>query len=65
MPSLAGMQVTLYRTRQLISASILYRGKLLKGVNEVINKIGVDRFTMEDERYLAEICKVLGLALQN
>lgn len=65
MPSLAGMQVTLYRTRQLVSASILYRGKLLKGVNEVINKIGVDRFTMEDERYLAEICKVLGLALQN
>ena len=59
------MQVTLSWTRQLISAAILYKGKLLKGVTEVINKIGLDRLTKEDERYLAEICKVLGLAFQN
>jgi len=59
------MQVTLSWTRELISAAILCKGKLLKGVTEVINKIGLDRLTNEDERYLAEICKVLGLAFQN
>jgi type II secretory ATPase GspE/PulE/Tfp pilus assembly ATPase PilB-like protein len=58
-------QASGYRTRQLLSAPILYKGKLLKGVIEVINKIGLDRFTKEDERYLDEICKVLGLAFQN
>jgi hypothetical protein len=59
------MQVTLYRTRQLISAPILYKGKLRKSMTEVINKISLDRFTREDGRYLAEICKVLGPVLQN
>jgi type II secretory ATPase GspE/PulE/Tfp pilus assembly ATPase PilB-like protein len=58
-------QASGYRTRQLLSGPMLYKGKYLKGVVEVINKRGADRFTKEDERYLSEICKVLGLAFQN
>ena len=54
-----------FETRQLLSAPILYDGKYLKGVVEVINKTGADKFTKEDEKYLAEICKVLGLAFHN
>jgi type II secretory ATPase GspE/PulE/Tfp pilus assembly ATPase PilB-like protein/GAF domain-containing protein len=58
-------KLTGFKTRQLLSAPILYNGKYLKGVVEVINKIGAERFSKDDERYLAEICKVLGLALHN
>jgi hypothetical protein len=37
----------------------------LKGVLEVINKVGTDRFSPEDEKYMGEICRVLGLAFHN
>lgn len=58
-------KITGFQTRQLLSAPILHKGKYLRGVVEVINKAGGDRFTKEDEAYLAEICKVLGLAFHN
>ena len=53
-----------FKTRQLLSGPILYN-KYLKGVLEVINKVGADRFSPEDEKYMEEICKVLGLAFHN
>ena len=37
----------------------------LKGVVEVVNKVDAERFSKEDEKYLGEICKVLGLAFNN
>jgi type II secretory ATPase GspE/PulE/Tfp pilus assembly ATPase PilB-like protein len=58
-------QVTGFKTRQLLSAPILYNGKYLKGVVEIVNKLEADRFSTEDEKYLGEICKVLGLAFHN
>ena len=58
-------QVTGFKTRQLLSAPILYNGKYLKGVVEIVNKLEADRFSKEDEKYLGEICKVLGLAFHN
>ncbi|UCG11611.1 MAG: GspE/PulE family protein [Deltaproteobacteria bacterium] len=58
-------QATGFETRQLLSAPSLYKGKYLKGVVQVINKRGADQFTQEDEQYLEEICRVLGLAFHN
>ena len=58
-------QISGFKTRQLLSGPILYNGKYLKGVLEVINKVGADQFSKEDEKYLGEICKVLGLAFYN
>ena len=58
-------QISGFKTRQLLSGPILYKGKYLKGVLEVINKVGVNQFSKEDEKYLGEICKVLGLAFHN
>jgi len=57
-------QISGFKTRQLLSGPILYN-KYLKGVLEVINKVGADRFSQEDEKYMGEICKVLGLAFHN
>ena len=53
-----------FKTRQLLSGPVLYN-KYLKGVLEVINKVGAERFSPEDENYMDEICKVLGLAFHN
>ena len=58
-------QITGFKTRQILSAPILYKGKYLKGVVQIVNKVGADRFSKEDEKYVGEICKVLGLALHN
>ncbi len=58
-------QISGFKTKQLLSGPILYNGKYLKGVLEVVNKVGADRFSEEDEKYLGEICKVLGLAFHN
>ena len=57
-------QISGFKTRQVLSGPILYN-KYLKGVLEVINKVGGDRFSPEDEKYMGEICKVLGLAFHN
>jgi len=57
-------QISGFKTRQLLSGPILYN-KYLKGVLEVINKVGADRFSPEDEQYMGEICKVLGLTFHN
>jgi len=58
-------QISGFKTGQILSAPILYNGKYLKGVVEVVNKVDADRFSEEDEKYLGEICKVLGLAFNN
>lgn len=58
-------QISGFKTKQLLSGPILYNGKYLKGVLEVVNKVGADHFSEEDEKYLGEICKVLGLAFHN
>ena len=58
-------QISGFKTSQILSAPILYNGKYLKGVVEVVNKVDADRFSEEDEKYLGEICKVLGLAFNN
>ena len=57
-------QISGFKTLQLLSGPILYN-KYLKGVLEVINKVGGDRFSQEDVKYMGEICKVLGLAFHN
>lgn len=57
-------QISGFKTKQLLSGPILYN-KYLKGVLEVINKVGTDRFSPEDEKYMGEICRVLGLAFHN
>jgi type II secretory ATPase GspE/PulE/Tfp pilus assembly ATPase PilB-like protein len=54
-----------FKTRQLLSGPILYNGKYMKGVLEVVNKANAESFSEEDEKYLGEICKVLGLAFHN
>jgi type II secretory ATPase GspE/PulE/Tfp pilus assembly ATPase PilB-like protein len=58
-------ELTGFKTRQLLSGPILYNGKYLKGVLEVINKVGAEGFSQEDEKYMGEICNVLGLAFHN
>ena len=58
-------ELTGFKTKQLLSGPILYNGKYLKGVLEVINKVGPDGFSKEDEKYMGEICNVLGLAFHN
>jgi type II secretory ATPase GspE/PulE/Tfp pilus assembly ATPase PilB-like protein len=58
-------ELTGFKTRQLLSGPILYNGKYLKGVLEVINKVGAEGFSKEDEKYMGEICNVLGLAFHN
>ena len=58
-------ELTGFKTKQLLSGPILYNGKYLKGVLEVINKVGADGFSKEDEKYMGEICSVLGLAFHN
>jgi len=58
-------ELTGFKTRQLLSGPILYNGKYLKGVLEVINKVGAEEFSEEDEKYMGEICNVLGLAFHN
>jgi type II secretory ATPase GspE/PulE/Tfp pilus assembly ATPase PilB-like protein len=58
-------KVTGFETKELLSGPILYNGKYLKGVVEIVNKKGAGQFSKEDEKYLVEICKVLGLAFHN
>jgi type II secretory ATPase GspE/PulE/Tfp pilus assembly ATPase PilB-like protein len=58
-------ELTGFKTRQILSGPILYNGKYLKGVLEVINKVGAEGFSKEDEKYMGEICNVLGLAFHN
>jgi len=58
-------QIGGFKTKQLLSGPILYNGKYLKGVLEIVNKVDADRFSEEDEKYLGEICNVLGLAFHN
>ncbi len=56
--------ITGYKTRQVLAGPILHNN-ILKGVIQIVNKQSADRFTVEDEKYLAEICKVLGLVIYN
>lgn len=53
-----------FRTRQVLTAPILYN-KYLMGVIQLLNKKTGDSFTHEDRQNVAEIAEVLGLAFFN
>jgi type II secretory ATPase GspE/PulE/Tfp pilus assembly ATPase PilB-like protein len=53
-----------YKTRQVLVAPIRF-SKYLLGVIQLLNKGNGKRFTLEDEKILVEIAKVLGIAFYN
>ena len=53
-----------FRTAQVLSTPILF-DKYLMGVLQAINKRSEERFTAEDESAIAEVARVLGVALYN
>ena len=53
-----------YKTRQLLSAPIVFKENLL-GVIQLLNKLSGTHFTMEDQDSVMEIAKVLGIAFYN
>jgi type II secretory ATPase GspE/PulE/Tfp pilus assembly ATPase PilB-like protein len=53
-----------YKTRQVLVAPIKF-SKYLLGVIQLINKADGKRFTLENEKSLVEIAKVLGIAFYN
>ncbi|UCF55873.1 MAG: Flp pilus assembly complex ATPase component TadA, partial [Deltaproteobacteria bacterium] len=53
-----------YKTRQVLVAPIRF-SKYLLGVIQLLNKGNGKRFTLEDEKTLVEIAKVLGVAFYN
>jgi type II secretory ATPase GspE/PulE/Tfp pilus assembly ATPase PilB-like protein len=57
-------QKTGYMTKQVLVAPIKF-SKYLLGVIQLINKVAGNRFTLEDQRSVTEIAKVLGIAFYN
>lgn len=53
-----------FRTRQVLTAPIVYN-KYLMGVIQLLNKKTGDAFSLEDRQNVAEIAEVLGLAFFN
>ena len=53
-----------FRTRSILSAPIIGQNGKLIGVVQVLNKVGRQSFTSEDERFLEAICIHLGIALE-
>ena len=54
-------QKTKYRTKQILAAPITYKRYIL-GVVQLINKKGAERFNEDDEKFIKDIVKVLGVA---
>ena len=52
-------------TTQVLAAPLLYRGGLLSGVIQLINKMGGGRFDRDDEEILRQIAEMLGTAFYN
>jgi type II secretory ATPase GspE/PulE/Tfp pilus assembly ATPase PilB-like protein len=57
-------QKTGYKTGQVLVAPIKF-GKYLLGVVQLINKVNNIRFTLEDQKNVAEVANVLGIAFYN
>jgi type II secretory ATPase GspE/PulE/Tfp pilus assembly ATPase PilB-like protein len=53
-----------YKTKQVLVAPIKF-SKYLLGVIQLINKISGNQFTLEDQKSVNEIAKVLGIAFYN
>jgi type II secretory ATPase GspE/PulE/Tfp pilus assembly ATPase PilB-like protein len=53
-----------YMTKQVLVAPIKF-SKYLMGVIQLINKVAGNYFTLEDQKYITEIAKVLGTAFYN
>ena len=53
-----------YKTRQVLAAPITFDKNLL-GVIQIINKVSGKHFTLEDQKSVIEIAKVLGIAFHN
>ena len=57
-------QKTGYKTAQVLAAPIVFE-KYLLGVIQLINKKGGVDFTLEDQKSITEIAKILGIAFYN
>jgi type II secretory ATPase GspE/PulE/Tfp pilus assembly ATPase PilB-like protein len=57
-------QKTGYVTKQVLVAPIKF-SKYLLGVIQLINKVAGNQFTLEDQKSVSEIAKVLGIAFYN
>jgi type II secretory ATPase GspE/PulE/Tfp pilus assembly ATPase PilB-like protein len=57
-------QKTGYMTKQVLVAPIKF-SKYLLGVIQLINRVAGNQFTLEDQKSVTEISKVLGIALYN
>jgi type II secretory ATPase GspE/PulE/Tfp pilus assembly ATPase PilB-like protein len=57
-------QKTAYRTRQVLSYPIIYQ-KYLMGTLALINRKGGGRFNKTDEMAVAELSKIIGVAMYN
>ena len=53
-----------FRTKQILAAPIFYE-KVLKGVVQILNRKGDNKFTEDEQGFLQEIADVLGIALHN
>jgi type II secretory ATPase GspE/PulE/Tfp pilus assembly ATPase PilB-like protein len=53
-----------YKTRQVLVAPVKF-SKYLLGVIQLINKVSGEHFTLEDQKSVTEIAKVLGIAFYN
>lgn len=57
-------QQTGFRTRQVLAYPIIFQ-KYLMGAIELLNRSQGDRFTEEDENAVADLSKIIGIALYN
>ncbi len=57
-------QKTGYRTKQVLVCPIIFQ-KYLMGTLELINRVNGDRFTGSDEQTIADLSKIIGIALYN
>ena len=57
-------QKTGYRTRQALVYPIIFQKYLMGGL-QLINRKGGGRFTSEDEKAIADLAKIIGIALYN
>ncbi len=53
-----------FRTKQVLTVPILFQ-KFLMGVVQIMNRVGEEVFTRDDEKNLADIAETLGIAFHN
>ncbi len=57
-------QKTGYRTKQVLSYPIIFQKYLMGGI-QLINRLDGGKFTTEDEKAIADLSKIVGIALYN